>query len=245
MKTTVKIALVAGMTLGSLSVFAGARVNDIATIGGLHVQPGSQKGKIAIIDTQTRIPSATFTNVIAMLKRDTQYNIAYERAEKGEPQTLKEKSGANVAVVILDDEDALSLLVAPEDFWAAMNVAKVARGLDAEKSASRCAKELIRAFSLVCGGGGSTFPGNVMNCAKIEDVDKITVHGLPMDRRNCYVGFLESIGVTPAKLAFYEDACWQGWAPKPKDKYQQAIWDEVHSAPAEPVKIKFDPKQGK
>lgn len=241
MKMNVGMGIVATAALGAFCAFAA----EPAKIGGLYVQPGSQKGKIAIIDTQTRIPSAAFKDVVNTLVQDTSFNIVYERAEKGDPQTLKEKSGANVAVVILDDDASLSLLVAPENFWASMNVAKIAQGLAAEKAAARCANQLARAFSLVCGGGGSTFPGNVMNCATVADADALVFRGLPMDRRTCHINCLKTIGVTQAKLASYEEACWQGWAPKPTNKEQQDIWNEVHAAPTEPVKIKYDPKKGK
>lgn len=249
------VVIAAGVVFADVKPAAqpqGKRVKGdsmLVQMGGRHVRPGSQKGKIAVIDTQSKVAGAEFENVVAMLMKETKLNIVYEKAEKGETAALKAASKADIAIVIVDDATTPALLVAPEDFWAVMNVAKMDKNLktDAAKAkfyVSRCGKELTRAFSLVCGGGSSSFPGNVMNCAKQEDVDLIT-NGMPVDRRDAYIRYLQPIGITPAKEVFYEVACQEGWAPKPTDKYQQEIWDEVHAMPEKPIKIKFDPKRDK
>ena len=43
----------------------------------------------------------------------------------------------------------------------------------------------------------------------------------------------------------YKDACEAGWASKPTNIWQKAIWDKVHTTPKNPMKIEFDPKKGR
>lgn len=244
--------LVAGVVFAQTAKPKGKPVQGdsmLVQMGGRHVRPGSQKGKIAVIDTQSRVPADEFKNTIAMLVKETKLNIVYEQANKADTETLKAASKADIAIVIVDDAKTPALLAAPEDCWAVMNVAKMDKNLktDAAKKkfyVSRCGKELTRAFALVCGGMSSQYPGNVMNYARQQDVDLVT-NGLPVDQREAYIRYLSAIDVTPAKEVFYEVACQEGWAPKPKDKYQQEIWDDVHALPEKPIKIKYDPKKGK
>lgn len=47
------------------------------------------------------------------------------------------------------------------------------------------------------------------------------------------------------RMVPYELACEQGWAPAPTNDVQKAIWDKVHAAPKNPIKIEFDSKKGR
>ena len=258
MKTavTLSLALIAGLAFAQDNAAASQQPKTekgpsiLVRMGGRHIRPGSQKGKIAVIDTQTKVAGDAFKEVVAMMAKETKLNVVYEKAEKGEVAALKANSKADVAVVIVDDAATPSLLVAPEDLWAVMNVAKMDKNLNSDAAKAkfyvpRCARELMRALSLVCGGGSSDYPRNVMNYAKQEDVDLAIENAIPVDRRDAYLQYLAPIGVTPAKWVPYETACREGWAPKPTDKYQQEIWDEVRAIPEKPIKIKFDPKRDK
>ena len=48
-----------------------------------------------------------------------------------------------------------------------------------------------------------------------------------------------------SRMVSYEIACEQGWAPAPTNEIQKAIWNKVHAAPKNPMKIEFDPKKGR
>ena len=243
MKTT-KHIITFFAALASTVAFCG-----LAELGGLHMKPGSQKGKVAIIDTQNSVASNAFVGVAAMFSKETKINFVYERAEQGDVQSLMDASKANVVLVIVDDDTTPAMLLAPEDYWGKMNVRKLLRNLKTDRArekfyASRCAKESTRALSILCGGGSSQYPGNVMNAARFEDADAFT-NGLPVDMIDAYVKYLGSLGVSPAIYAVYEKACMQGWAPPPTNDVQRAIWDETRQLPTKPIKIKFDPKKGK
>ena len=56
---------------------------------------------------------------------------------------------------------------------------------------------------------------------------------------------LPTYGLMPWKQTTYKKACQEGWAPAPTNEYQKAIWDKIHSVPANPMKIEFDPKKGR
>ena len=68
---------------------------------------------------------------------------------------------------------------------------------------------------------------------------------LPVDVLSRFRTYMEPLGVKPSILVPYRRACEEGWAPAPTNEYQKAIWDKVHAAPKNPMKIEFDPKKGR
>ena len=152
-----------------------------------------------------------------------------------------------VVVVVVDDETTPAMLVAPEDHWGVVNVAKLVDDLPTEKAktrfiGSRTTKEAIRAFSLLCGGGSSQFPGNMMNATSLRKLDT-TVDSIPVDMVGYYQEYLKTLGVTVRATTNYKTACREGWAPAPTNDVQKAIWDKVHAMPSEPLKIKPEEKK--
>jgi hypothetical protein len=140
-------------------------------------------------------------------------------------------------------------LIALEDHWGVVNVGKIKTTLKTQEAkerylVGRCIKEILRVFSILCGGGSSQYPGNIFNCAKLDMLD-YTEGMYPIDLQKKYHDYLSAIGVSPQVLVTYERACQEGWAPAPTNEYQKAIWDEVRKLPAKPIQIKFDPKRGK
>lgn len=217
-------------------------------LGGRVVKPGSQKGKIAIINTQSKVDGTNFVAVAQSISNDTKLNVVCETAETGDATALKNAAKANFVVIVVDDDKTPAMLVAPEDGWAVVNVSKMDRGLrtDAAKAkffVGRCRKEVVRAFSLLCGGGISQYPGNVMNAAKLEAIDRFD-EKIPQDKVDAYKTYLAEYGVTPAIETVYVKALREGWAPEPKTDAQKVLWEQYHSKPTEPMRIKFDPKQG-
>ena len=45
-------------------------------------------------------------------------------------------------------------------------------------------------------------------------------------------------------MSTYKKACQEGWVSAPTNDIQKAIWDKVHAAPKNPMKIEFDSKKG-
>ena len=77
-----------------------------------------------------------------------------------------------------------------------------------------------------------------------KDLDKM-LEAAPVDAIQRAIESLKVYGVTPQEMSTYKKACQEGWAPAPTNEYQKAVWDKVHAAPKNPMKIEFDPKKGR
>jgi len=217
--------------------------------GGQIIKKGTFTGKIAFIDTQDAVPFDVAQKIAKLLADTVEINVVAEKSAKGKPEELLKASGANVAVVVVNDDSTPAMLLAPEDRWGVVNVAKLVDDLPSENAKAkfrptRAGKEMVRAFSLLCGGGSSQFPGNMMNAPTLRQLD-LTVDTIPMDMVGYYQEFLKPLGVTPREYTTYKRACREGWAPTPTNDVQKAIWEKVHQIPDKPMTIEFDPKAGK
>ena len=218
--------------------------------GGLIVKPGTQKGTIAYVNSQSKVSSCVISNVVADLRKLTKYNII----ATNHPNVTLGSAGASLSalnvqlgIFIVDSSDAPALIVAPEERWGIINVAKLTSdGCEATYSSARLKKEMLRAFAFLCGGVGTRYDNSLL-CAvsKPSDLDNVIEERLPVDVISRTIKYLEGYGVSRAVYVEYVDACEQGWAPPPTDKYQKAIWDQTHQIPSKPIKINFDPKVGK
>ena len=217
--------------------------------GGDIERPNSFKGKVALVSTQDKVAFANVEAVAKLLAEATGCNIVAEKSAAGKAPDILKANGAQVVVVVVDDAETPAMLLAPEDHWGVVNVAKLTGDLPSENAKarfldSRARKEIVRAFSILCGGGSSQFPGNMMNAATMKELD-LTVDSIPVDMIQFYQTYLKSVGVTVRSVTNYRTACQEGWAPQPTNDVQKAIWDKVHATPKNPMKIEFDPKTGK
>ena len=231
------------------SALAEQRARAVQKQGGEILRKGAFLGKVAVIDTQSRLAFSNAQNVAASFLDQTKMNFVAERAAAGKPADLLKQSKAAVAVVIVDDPDTPLMLLAPEDRWGVVNVAKLVDDLPTEAAKkrffeSRGRKELIRALSILCGGASSYYKGNVMNAATMKEVDKCDER-FPVDMITNYGRYMGALGVTPKEMTTYMHACREGWAPNPTNDVQKKIWDKVHELPSNPIKIKYDPKRDK
>lgn len=210
------------------------------------VRPGSQKGEIAFVNAQTKLPAAEIAAVTDLLVKATK--LKFVQVTEPAPKCSLERAAAigkeandRVAILIVADDKAPAMLVAPEERWAIVNVAKLGEGLPAgalydKMFAGRCRKEIVRAFSLLCGGGSSQFAGNMFDAATVQDLDAVQEF-LPIDMEQRYAGYLAKLGIRPAYICNYKQACQEGWAPAPTNDNQKAIWKKVHELPTEPLKL--------
>ena len=236
-----KVLVFGTLALSALAVVAGPKKNAVlekyrAKQGGFLERPDSLKGKIAFIDTQDAVKGDVIKKAIERINAGTEFNLAYNKVQAGKPGDLLRDSGANLAVVVIADDTTPAMLVAPEERWAVVNARKT-------KSDEITRKEIMRAFSLLCGGGSSQFPGGLFNKAKLEDVEECD-EAIPTDLLNAHKDYLKQLGVTPKMRSSYKVAVREGWAPEPTNDIQKAIWDQLHQLPSNPIKIKYDPKKG-
>ena len=217
---------------------------QLARTGGFLARPGSMKGSVVFIDTQSQVDvSKSFNDVFGYLKRMMPIKLELIKSEKGSATALKDKAKADFAVIFVDDKDSPSMTIYPEDSTAIVNFSKYSRALklpqDKELLETRCAKGALKAFILLCGGGGSRYPGHVAAMRTPEQLD-LAHDKVPHDILEGMKRYLESAGVTPLRQTHYRKACQEGWAPQPTNDIQKAIWDEVHTPPTKPLKITYD-----
>lgn len=217
--------------------------------GGTVVRKGSFAGKVAIINTQSRLAVSNLASVARTFVEQTQCNFVVEKGAPGNPDALRKAANADVAIVVVDDADTPLLLLAPEDRWGVLNVARLVDDLPSQSAKrrffdSRGRKELIRGLSMLCGGAASQFKGNLMNAATLREADCMDER-LPIDMVANYRRHLKACGVTQREETTYLDACLEGWASAPTNDVQKAVWDKVRAMPTDPIKIKFDPKVDK
>lgn len=216
--------------------------------GGYVVRPGTPAGSIVIVNAQKRVSAENFDITKTVVGRDL---VGLYKIVEGQPVTAataaEAKKGykADFAVFVIDDKAQPPSLVAVEDQWAVMNIAPLDTGaVNDVLLANRAKKQFARVFSMVCGGFSSQFTAPLTNFIKTPaDLDKCTAE-IPVDVATRLLPYLEYHGVKPEKRVYYRNACQEGWAPQPTNKFQKAIWDQVHEVPKKPIKIEFDPKKG-
>lgn len=228
---------------------AAVRAAMLKKTGGFVAQPNSSKGKIVIVDAQNLYNASNVTAVAASLRNETHFKVVAVKGTGTKAGEIKEANEAEVAVVAIQDETSPVLTVAPEEHWAAVNVTKIAAGLQSDAAKAKFAearfrKELLRAYAYATGGTDSQYPDNVLHTTDIAGLD-LCGEFIPGDALNKSASHLKTLGLKPANVTTYRQACMQGWAASPTNDIQKAIWDKIHEMPTKPMKIEFDPKTQK
>lgn len=203
--------------------------------GGYLDDRTSFRGHIVVVNAQSKLAVEEIDAVVNGLVKVTKLPISSKTIAETDPAKAKQAAKANLAVVVIDDPAQPTMLIAPEDCWATVNVAKLATKREAD-FAQRCRKEIIRSFSLLCGGGCSQYHGNLFDATSFREID-LAEEMIPADVSARYPNYLANFGVTPHKVTTYKKAVEEGWAPAPTNEVQQIIWDKIHALPTEPLKI--------
>ena len=217
---------------------------------GYVIREGSQKGVISFINTQSELDRQVIEAAAEVIRSDLRIKVVTKDEKPGDPASLVRASEGVLGIVVVADDDTPSLLVAPDDGWAVVNIRKLSAGLTTEAAKEkflhrRAKRSLVRAFASVAGGLGSMYPGNLMSATSLNELDLAASDSLPEDTKVAIERFLKSRGYAPAMRVPYRKACQQGWAPAPTNDVQRAIWNQVHAIPDKPMTIEFDPKKDK
>lgn len=211
--------------------------------GGQMVRPGTRKGIVAFVNSQSKTPRDVLQGNIEYLTKKTGYTIQLKDGAFSFPAVVKV---GEVSLFVIDDGCLPTILSAPEDGWVAVNVARLDKG-NGNKTAifnARVQKELTRGFCILAGSQDSNYKDSLLGpVIKPEDLDTHEDCRFPIDIQRRFKPYLEKWGVTPAVMTTYRRACEEGWAPAPTNEVQQAIWDKVHAMPTEPLKIKPETKK--
>ena len=226
---------------------AAKREKFLTRSGGMIPNKKVAKGSIAVVNAQ-KLVSADF--VKARTERlESQLWFRMNCVECDKSVTIENigeaiKVGGGTVTVVLADAGALPAIVhLPELRACLLNVAALAKDSpDKAKLEKRVAKELSRSTAFVLGIGYSQNPGGLMSpFTSLAEIDDVLVDMLPSDLAINSDYQAGVFGITRFARSFYRKACEEGWAPPPKNKYQEAIWKEFREIPSKPMKIKYDP----
>ena len=157
-------------------------------------------------------------------------------------------SPAVIMIVDIDKKPVLS--VYPENAVGIVNVAPF-KITDSTQYMERLTKEVWRCIALSLGGFSMTAPnGKVVNSIlspvySTKNLDELKISFLTPHQTAAIYEAMSQIDIQASRPVVYSLACRQGWAPAPTNAIQKAIWDKVHAAPKNPMKIEFDPKKGR
>ena len=247
-----KLSIIAVSVICAIATMADSKASDKAdkeaklaarkermmqATGGLVEKPGV--GKIAVVNAQHKVSEDAITNIVAKLVFQTHFNVELVR---GDFPMYTPPPGFRAAVVIGADENLPLSLVASENLWGFVNVAKIGD----KNVESRFTKEFIRVTTLAFGASLSQFVGSPL-CSTdgVNMLDKHVTENYTFDCQQMILKNLSNLGMRPSTKTTYKKACQEGWAPQPTNQYQKVIWDQVHAIPDRPITIEFDPKKDK
>lgn len=219
---------------------AAAKQRAMEKTGGVVFKDG--QGKIVVVNCQSKIKDEAVQKKIAEYAKFIRVKFEYH-ADKPIASTdvfarcPNLPFDSNAALYIVDDPKLPMSLSAIEQHWSLINIANI--------NETRFGKLFARGVIMAFGGGFNPLRGSPMQTvSKPEDLDKVVTEGLTFDAINSILKNLQNLGVTQTRISSYRKACQEGWAAAPTNKFQQAIWEEVHAKPTNPMRIKFDPQKG-
>jgi len=212
---------------------ASTRSNLIAKAGGLIQQANPDSASFIIVNAQSQLPSQVASDGAGRLQRFLLFPFEVRQGDENAcpralvAKTLMDKKAAAV-IVLCQAKDEPALLVAPEARWAIINVEALEKGASKDVYAARVRKEIARAFGYLMGTAHSSFEGCVMKpVLKAEDLDVISVETISPESLNKVLAQAKLLGIQPARMVTYRKAVEEGWAPKPANAMQKAVWDEL------------------
>jgi hypothetical protein len=211
---------------------AATRSNLLAKAGGFIQKTNETSARIVVLNAQKVLPEQVAVDAVGRLQRFLLFPFEIRGVEATDQvrqmiaKTLEDKK-TGVVIVLTEAQNDPALIVAPEARWAIVNV-QALKTDNQELYASRVRKEVARAFGYLMGSAHSMMDGCVMKpVLKAEDLDKITVETVSPESLNKVMVQAKLLGVEPARMATYRKAVEEGWAPKPTNAIQKAVWDEL------------------
>jgi len=231
------------------AAFANEAVKDEAQMreamlrktGGFVVAPATGR-KIAVVDAKSGAPREALDKFIKAVSTGPKFAISLADGNPGETYMPNEERGA-VLVIKNDKSCPMTIVVAPEQCWASLNIAPLTNDNPSEAALNqRVTKELWRALVYMLGGGNNQMPACVMKpCVGMKDIDDLKMNqACPEPFREMSLSARKH-GIAQAKLTSYRKACVEGWAPPPQNEYQRIVYEQVKAEqsekPTNPIKI--------
>ena len=222
-------AIVAGAEEAKAKTDAAAKSPDelcreyLKAEGGDLTFPGTPSGTIRFVNLQKRVPVAKMSSILELFHSTMAYDVKIVDAD----------CEATLKIKIIDDAPSgpPTLLVAPEDRWAQINVAKLSDAKAESKPAylaSRLRKEMLRAYAALV--FGSTYGTDLFSfVSKPAALDDIADEVLPIDLIMRSGSNLRKLGLKPAQVGTYRSFVNQGYDIAPTNDYQRVIYEKIKS----------------
>lgn len=153
----------------------------------------------------------------------------------------------NEAVFVVDDSTLPMELAASMERWALVNVAALKTDSPSKEVLDSRVRRLVMRNAAMLAGALIPRSNTSLMCGAVSlvDIDKIAAEEVSLDILFNISRFGAKSGIVPGHKTSYRSACERDIAPKPVTEYQKKVWDEFHSLPKKPIKIKFDAKEGR
>lgn len=203
--------------------------------GGNVRFPDTGKGRALIVNLQKTVPCVELKKAIDVIHQDILVQV----------DLVSKAEAAEIVITVVDQVGKPSLSIFPDSSAAEVNVSPLSKdNPSATVLATRLRKEILRAYAYLGGIAGGA-KGRLMDATtNLERLDAVEER-LPGELSVRCDDYLARLGIEQWRETSYLSACEEGWAPKPTNVWQQAVWDRVHQKPTKGLKIKFDPKKGK
>lgn len=206
--------------------------NMLARTGGLLPTP-AEGPAILFLNTQTRVATDSIETTAKQIEKILRLSVIAKAKSSDEP--VKEAIGAlsekgTAAVIVIGDSTGYpSLLVAPENRWAMVNVAALAgNGVSSEALVDRTQKEVWRAFGFLLGASHSNYEQCLLKpVIRPSDLDTFKPKTLCPEPFGKIMTQAQAWGMKPLRMTTYRKAVEEGWAPAPTNDIQRSIWKEL------------------
>lgn len=216
----------------------------IAADGGLVERPSEGKS-IRILSKTDKISVAELEETASEITKLLGFKV--EVVDSDKPTRLK----TGCLIVLAEQESAPTLLVAPENPWASINVKNLAADKPADEVLkTRIKKEIWRAFAYAMGAANSNMQPCLMRpIFSLKDLDSEKVAIVCPEPLSAISQNAQRLNIAQSRMTTYKRACMEGWAPAPTNDIQKAIAAQVKAEqskePTKGMKIKYDPKAGR
>ena len=220
--------------------------------GGKLRKPGVGKGKFVVFNGQDRVADDVVFASVKVVANQLKVDAELKRFDgkvsaKNADALLKASGGSSCVFVVEDAESPVTVLTAPESRWSIVNVAALAADNAATNFVNaRVRKEAARGLLFASNAYDAQNAGSLMSyVTSLHDLDDFNGATAPLDVLNRVIRAMPKMGMERWEIRTYHDACEEGWAPAPTNKYQKAVWEKVHALPTDPIVIKSDKAKNK
>lgn len=205
-----------------------------AKAGGMIEAPVTGK-VVRVVNAQKIVKTEELNAIIGKIRDLARLPIVLEDGKAVDYAAMRDSTEGAV-MLLTDDPKYPTILVAPENAWSAVGVAKLASDEpDARRLSERMEKEMWRALCMSLGSANAIFQPCLLRTIRTLKQLDYCANKVPSPEP---LGKLEDaakeFGVLRLRSVTYKNACFEGWAPAPTSEVQKAIYEGVKNGTIKP-----------